>query len=79
MEEKVKIYYKVWKNIQSNVQIPDYNVFYRDKTNASKRSTQAAQKTASAAFGICFGLLIFGIIILHTTKLYKVKSNHKKR
>jgi hypothetical protein len=36
MNEKVKIYYKVWTNIQSNVQILDYNVFYRDNTNASK-------------------------------------------
>jgi hypothetical protein len=28
------------------------------------------------AFGFCFGSLIFGIIILHTTKFYKVKGNH---
>jgi hypothetical protein len=43
------------------------------------RSMQAGLKTASAAFGICFGLLIFGIIILHTIKPFKVKGNHKKR
>jgi hypothetical protein len=37
-------------------------------------STQAGLKIASAAFGMCFGLSIFGIIILHTTKQYKVKK-----
>jgi hypothetical protein len=36
-------------------------------------------KIALAAFGMCFGISIFGIIILHTTKSYKVKSNNKKR
>jgi hypothetical protein len=43
------------------------------------RSMQTGLKTASAAFGTCFGLLTFGIIILHTTKPFKVKGNHKKR
>jgi hypothetical protein len=33
---------------------------------------------ALAAFGVSFGLSIFGIIILHTTKQYKVKSNYKR-
>jgi hypothetical protein len=39
------------------------------------RSMQVGLKTASAAFGMCFGLLIFDTIILHTTKPYQVKSN----
>jgi hypothetical protein len=39
---------------------------------------QKGLKTASAIFEMCFGLLTFGIIILNTTKQYKVKSNYKK-
>jgi hypothetical protein len=43
------------------------------------RSMQAGLKTASTAFGMCFRLSVFGTIILHTSKLYKVKSNYKKK
>jgi hypothetical protein len=42
-------------------------------------SMQADPKIASAAFGMCFRLSIFGTIILHTTKQYKVKSTYKRR
>jgi hypothetical protein len=40
-------------------------------------SMQAGLKIASAAFGTCLRLSIFGTTILHTNKQYKVKSNHK--
>jgi hypothetical protein len=36
---KVKIYYKVWTNIQKYCSILDYNFFYKDNTNASKLYT----------------------------------------
>jgi hypothetical protein len=41
-------------------------------------SIQAGLKIASAAFGMCFGLSIFGTTILQTNKQYKVKSNYKR-
>jgi L-lactate permease len=78
MDGKVKIYYKVWTNIQSNVQFSITTSFTKI-IQMLLRSMQAGLKTASAAFGMCSGLSIFGTIILHTTKLYKVKSNYKRR
>jgi hypothetical protein len=36
MDGKVKIYYKVWTNIQSNVQFLFTIFFYKDNTNASE-------------------------------------------
>jgi hypothetical protein len=45
--------------------------------NASK--LYAGRPKIASAFGMCFRLSIFGIIILHTKKQYKVKSNYKKR
>ena len=78
MDGKVKIYYKVWTNIQSNVSF-SITMFFTKIIQILLRSMQAGLKTTSAAFGIYFELLIFDIIILHTTKPYKVKSNHKKR
>jgi hypothetical protein len=77
MDGKVKIYYKVWTNIQSNVQFSSIMSFTKI-IQMFLRSMQAGLKTASATFRICFGLLIFGTIILHTTKPYKVKSNTRK-
>jgi hypothetical protein len=79
MEGKVKIYYKVWTNIQSNVQFSVTMYFTEIIQMPLKDLCRQLQRLASVAFGICFGLLIFGIIILHTTKFYKVKGNHKKR
>jgi hypothetical protein len=32
-DEKVKIYYKVWTNLQSNVSFLNYNIFYKDNSN----------------------------------------------
>jgi hypothetical protein len=78
MDGKVKIYYKVWTNIQSNVSF-SITMFFTKIIQILLRSMQAGLKTTSAAFGIYFELLIFDIIILHTTKPYKVKGNHKKR
>jgi hypothetical protein len=77
MDGKVKIYYKVWTNIQSNVQF-SITMSSTKIIQMLLRSMQAGLKTASVAFGMCFGLLIFSIIILHTTRSYKVKSNYKK-
>jgi hypothetical protein len=59
-KKKVKIYYKVWTNIQSTVRFPITIVFYKDNTNVSKSYAEA-----SAIFEKCFELLTFGIIILH--------------
>jgi hypothetical protein len=53
--------------------------FTKDNTNTSKIYASRPKKQLQRPFEICFGLLIFGIIILHTTKPYKVKGNHKKR
>jgi hypothetical protein len=39
MDGKVKIYYKVWASVQSNVQFPITIFFYKDNTNASKLYT----------------------------------------
>jgi hypothetical protein len=78
MDGKVKIYYKVWTNIQSNVQF-SITMSFTKIIQMLLRSMLAGLKTASAAFGMCFRLLIFGSIILHTTKPYKLKSNYKKR
>jgi hypothetical protein len=33
---KVKIYYKVWTNLQSNVSFLNYNIFYKDNSNFSR-------------------------------------------
>jgi hypothetical protein len=37
-----------------------------------------SKKQHSAIFEMCFELLTFGIVILYTTKQYKVKSNYKR-
>jgi hypothetical protein len=78
MSGKVKIYYKVWTNIQSNVQF-SITMSFTGIIQMLLRSMQEGLKTASAAFRICFGLLIFGIIILHTTKSYKVKKQSQEK
>jgi hypothetical protein len=77
MEGKVKIYYKVWTSIQSNVQF----LITMSSTKIIQMllsPMQAGLKIASAAFEMCFRLSIFGTTILHTNKQYKVKSNHKR-
>jgi hypothetical protein len=70
---KVKIYYKVWTNLQSNVRFLNYNVFYKDISNVPKLCS-----AASAIFEMSFRLLTFGIVILYTAKQHKVKSNYKR-
>ena len=77
MKGKVKIYYKVWTSIQSNVQF-SITMSFTKIIQMLLSSMQAGLKIASAAFGMCFGLSIFGTTILHTNKQYKVKSNHKR-
>jgi hypothetical protein len=79
MEEKVKIYYKVWTNIQSNVQL-SITLSLTEIIQMPLKIYAGRPKTQLQwPFVVYFGLSIFGIIILHMTKLYKVKSNHKKR
>jgi hypothetical protein len=77
MDGKVKIYYKVWTNIQSNVQLL-ITMSFTKIIQILLRSMQAALKIASTAFRMSFGLSVFSTIILHTSKSYKVKSNYKK-
>jgi hypothetical protein len=60
-------------NYKKYCSISNYNVFYKDNTNVSK-----LYATTSAIFETCFGLWTFGIVILYTTKQYKVKNNYKK-
>jgi hypothetical protein len=72
-DEKVKIYYKVCTNLQSNVLIPNYNIFYKDNSNVSKRFVQQLHQSPSS-----FKFLTFSIVILYITKQYKVKSNLRK-
>jgi hypothetical protein len=79
MEEKVKIYYKVWTNIQSSVQLSITLSLTEIIQMPLKIYAGRPKKQHQRPFGVCFGLSIFGIIILHITKFYKVKSNHKKR
>jgi hypothetical protein len=78
MDGKVNIYYKLWTNIQSNVQF-SITISFTKIIQMLLRSMQAVLKTASTAFGMCFGLSVFSTIILHTSNLYKVKSNYKER
>jgi hypothetical protein len=73
MDGKVKIYYKVWTNLQSNVWFQNYNIFYKDTSNISKPCSAASVISEKS-----FGLLTFGIVILHTATQYKVKSNYKR-
>jgi hypothetical protein len=77
MDGKVKIYYKVWTSIQSNVQF-SITMYFTKITQMLLSSMQACLKIALAAFRMCFRLSIFGTTILHTNKQYKVKSNHKR-
>jgi hypothetical protein len=77
-EEKVKIYYKVWTNIQSNVQFLITMSFTKTIQMPLKIYAGRPKKQHSAIFEMCFGLLTFGIVILYTTKQYKVKSNYKR-
>jgi hypothetical protein len=32
MDEKVKLYYKVWTNLQSSIWFSNYNILYKDNT-----------------------------------------------
>jgi hypothetical protein len=73
MDGKVKIYYKVWTCIQSNVQF-SITMSFTKIIQMLLSSMQTGLKIASAAFRICFGLSIFGTIILHTNNQYKVKK-----
>jgi hypothetical protein len=77
MDGKVKIYFKVWTSIQSNVQF-SITMSFTKITQMLLSSMQTGLKIASAAFGMCFRLSSFGTTILHTNKQYKVKSNHKR-
>jgi hypothetical protein len=77
-EEKVKIYYKVWTNIQSNVQFFITVSFTEIIQKPLKIYAGGSKKQHSAIFEMCFGLLTFGIVIMYTTKQYKVKSNYKR-
>jgi hypothetical protein len=74
MEEKVKIYYKVWTNIQSNVQF----LITMSFTEIIQMPLKIYAGKPSAIYEMCFGLLTFSIVILYTTKQYKVKSNYKR-
>jgi hypothetical protein len=77
MDGKVKIYYKVWTSIQSNVQF-SITMSFTKIIQMLLRSIQAGLKIAPAAFGMCFESSIFSTIILQTNKQYKVKSNYKR-
>jgi hypothetical protein len=77
-EEKVKIYYNIWTNIQSNVQFLITLSFTEIIQMPLKIYAGGSKKQHSAIFEMCFGLLTFGIVILYTTKQYKVKSNYKR-
>jgi hypothetical protein len=77
MDGKVKLYYKVWTSIQSNVQF-SITMSFTKIIQMLLSSMQAGLNIASAAFGMCFRLSIFGTTILHTNKQYKVKSNYKR-
>jgi hypothetical protein len=77
MDGNVKIYYKVWTSIQSNVQF-SITMSFTKIIQMLLSSMQTSLKIASTAFGMCFRLSIFGTTILHTNEQYKVKSNHKR-
>jgi hypothetical protein len=67
MDGKVKICYKVWTSIQSNVQFL-ITISFTKIIQMLLSSIQAGLKIASAAFRVCFGLSIFGTTIPHTNK-----------
>jgi hypothetical protein len=77
MDGKVKIYYKVWTSIQSNVQFSIIMSFTKI-IQMLLSSMQTGLKIASSAFGMFFELSISGTTILHTNKQYKVKINYKR-
>jgi hypothetical protein len=77
MDEKVKIYYEVWTNTQSNVQFP-ITMSFTKIIQMFLSFMQKGLKTASAIFEMCFRLLTFDIVIMYTTKQFKVKSNYKR-
>jgi hypothetical protein len=77
MDGKVKIYYKVWTSIQCNVQF-SITMSFTKIIQMLLSSIQTGLKIASAAFGMCFELSIFGTTILQTNKQYKIKSNYKR-
>jgi hypothetical protein len=35
MDEKIKIYYKVWTNLQSSISFLNYNILYKDNSRVS--------------------------------------------
>jgi hypothetical protein len=77
MDGKVKTYYKVWTSIQTNVQF-SITMYFTKIIQMLLSFMQVGLKIASTAFGMCFGLSIFGTTILHANKQYKVKSNYKR-
>jgi hypothetical protein len=68
MDGKVKIYYKVWTNIQRNVQFSITMSFTEIIQMPLKTYAGRPKKQHLAIFEVCFGLLTFGIVILYTTK-----------
>jgi hypothetical protein len=48
MDRKVKIYYKVWTNLQSSVWFLNYNIFYKDNSRISLEFFFIAVSSASS-------------------------------
>jgi hypothetical protein len=48
MDEKVKIYYKVWTNLQSSIKFLNYNILYKDNSRVSLEFFFTAMSSASS-------------------------------
>jgi hypothetical protein len=79
MDRKVKIYYKVWTNLQSSVWFLNYNIFYKDNSRISLKSFFIVVSSASSPSAKSFGSLLFSFVVLYITKRYKVNSSFKEK
>jgi hypothetical protein len=81
MDKKVKIYYKVWTNLQSSVWFLNYNIFYKDNSRISLKSFFIVMSLASSLHYHLksFRSLLFGFVVLYITKRYRINSSFKEK
>jgi hypothetical protein len=84
MDGKVKIYYKVWTNLQNSIRFLNYNILYKDNIRVfleffhSKVFGFIIIRLASVHLP-SFGSLLLGFVILYISKRYKESANFKEK